>query len=152
MTDIEHVANQLRRGFRGEAWYGPAVMEVLAEIAPAQASARPVAAAHTIHELVLHMAGAYLLVLRRLERDHTPFAPDEDWPLAPPTTSAWAESVALLERRHERLLQALASLPRERLHQRPLSDSRYTLYEELHGLVQHDAYHAGQIVLLRRAG
>jgi hypothetical protein len=66
MDELERLADQLRRALEGEAWHGPAVLDVLAGVSPDQARARPIPGAHTIWELVLHLGGAYRLVLRRL--------------------------------------------------------------------------------------
>jgi uncharacterized damage-inducible protein DinB len=57
---------------------------------------------------------------------------------------------------HERLLAQVRALPESRLHEatndsrdRPLGTG-VSYYVLLHGLVQHDVYHAGQIALLKR--
>jgi hypothetical protein len=42
-------------------------------------------------------------------------------------------------------------LPEDRLDDPPVEDPRYSAYTQFIGLTQHDAYHAGQIVLLKRA-
>ena len=41
-------------------------------------------------------------------------------------------------------------LPEDRLDDPPVEDPRYSAYTQFIGLTQHDAYHAGQIVLLKR--
>ena len=66
MGELERIEDQLRRGLEGGAWHGRAVLELLAGITAAQAHARPIPGAHGIWELVLHLGGAYRLVLRRL--------------------------------------------------------------------------------------
>ena len=33
----------------------------------------------------------------------------------------------------------------------PTEGQRYTVYEMLHGVLQHDLYHAGQIAILKKA-
>src|SRR5580765_3356876 len=66
MSELERIADQLRRTLEGEAWHGPAVLELLAGITPEQASARPILGVRSIWQLVLHLGGAYRVVLRRL--------------------------------------------------------------------------------------
>ena len=78
-TEIERLEAQLRASFEGEAWHGPSVMETLRGVGAADAHARPIAGAHGIWELVLHLSATYRLVLRRLRGDATALAPDDDW-------------------------------------------------------------------------
>jgi hypothetical protein len=101
---------------------------------------------------VLHLGGAYRLVLRRLQGDSRPLSPEEDWPPVPaPSANTWRESVAALEALNSEVLQALAEFPAERLDRPLVPESPYTAYAQFIGLTQHDLYHAGQIALLKRA-
>ena len=51
--DMEILADQIRRAFRGESWHGPSVLEVLAGVSAEDAAAHPIAGAHSIWEIVL---------------------------------------------------------------------------------------------------
>ena len=89
-SELERLEAQLRRSFEGGAWHGPSVLEALQDVTPDAAYAHPVADAHSIWELVLHLGGTYRLVLRRLQGNDAPLAPAEDWPPVPsPTASNW---------------------------------------------------------------
>ena len=152
MNEVSRIRQQLHAAVSGEAWHGPAVDEVLVGVDLETAADHPIVGAHSIWELLLHVTSTYRLVLRRLAGDAAPLTLQEDWPPVPaPTPEAWAESIAEFHRRHGELLAALESLPDARLDELPDADSRYTLYQNLHGLVQHNLYHLGQIVLLKRA-
>ena len=50
------IAEQLRRAFEGDAWHGPALLELLQDVDAATAAARPLPDVHSIWELVLHVA------------------------------------------------------------------------------------------------
>ena len=50
------IADQLRRAFLRDAWHGPAVLELLADVDAETAAARPIPSVHSIWELVLHIA------------------------------------------------------------------------------------------------
>jgi uncharacterized damage-inducible protein DinB len=150
--EIERLEDQLRRSFEGEAWHGPAVLEVLAGVAADQAAARPVAGRHSIWELVLHLAGTYRLVLRRLGGDGAQLSPEEDWPPVPAVTSEnWRDTVDTLRRLNQDLRRALRAFPPERLDAALVADPPYTAYTQFIGITQHDLYHAGQIAMLKRA-
>ena len=47
--------------------------------------------------------------------------------------------------------RAVTGFPEDRLDDPPVEEPRYSAYTQFIGLTQHDAYHAGQIVLLKRA-
>ena len=66
MTECSRLADQIRRAFDGEAWHGDALVEVLSNVSAAQAAARPIKNAHTIWEIVLHIAAWDRAVLRRI--------------------------------------------------------------------------------------
>jgi ketosteroid isomerase-like protein len=149
---IEALGDQLRRSMEGEAWHGPSVREALAGISAADAARHPIPGAHGCWELVLHLCGSYRLVLRRLEGVSAPFLPDEDWPAVPPATEEnWQRDVASLHALNVRLRSAVRSFPPDRLFEPIVADPPYPAFTQFVGLTQHDLYHAGQIVLLKRA-
>lgn len=152
MKEAERIADQLRRAMQGEAWHGPSLKEILAGVTAAQAAARPVGGAHTIWEIVLHIAAWETIVLRRLGGETVKDVSSEiDWPPVVETSeAAWQRALAALENGNRRLCEAIAQLPDERLRER-VPGKQDSFYGELHGIVQHDLYHAGQIALLKKA-
>ena len=101
MTEIERILDQLKRAYEGNAWHGPSVSESLAGITAAQAHARPLANAHSIWELVQHIAVWENVGRRRLEGDRAAIdiSSPEDWPPADDTSeTAWEQSKAARSR------------------------------------------------------
>jgi hypothetical protein len=136
----------------GPAWHGPSVRDALGNIDAGEAARHPIAGAHSCWELVLHLAGSYRLVGRRLDGNAAPFLPEEDWPPLPPIADEnWQRDKASLYALNARMQDAVRSFPIERLHQPLIADPPYPAFTQFVGLTQHDLYHAGQIVLLRRA-
>ncbi|HZP17650.1 MAG TPA: hypothetical protein VFB00_06785 [Terriglobales bacterium] len=66
MSQIEIVVDELKRCFDGEAWHGPALMEILDGVDAKSAAARPIPAAHNIWELTLHLAAWERVIARRI--------------------------------------------------------------------------------------
>ena len=152
MDDRSRIADQLRRAMHGEAWHGPAVLELLHDVTASQAGARPIAGAHSIWELVLHLAATYGLVLRRVRGDARQLSPEEDWPAEPPPTEArWRAAIDALRGLNEEAQRAMEGLPAARLDEQLVASPPYTAWVQFVGLTQHDLYHAGQIALLKRA-
>lgn len=149
---IEALEDQLRRGMEGEAWHGPSVREALDGIEAGDAAHHPIPGAHSCWELVLHLCGSYQLVLRRLDGNAAPFLPQEDWPAVPaPTSENWHRDVASLYALSARLRTAARHFPGERLFEPLVPDPAYSAFTQFVRLTQHDSYHAGQIILLKRA-
>jgi uncharacterized damage-inducible protein DinB len=153
MSDAtRRLEEQLRRALEGEAWHGPSLQESLAGVSAEQAAARPIATAHTIWEIVLHLGGTYALVLRRLSGDGRQLTAAEDWPPCPPATEEnWRHAVRELTRLDLELRQAVRAFPEDRLDQPLVPEVPYSAYIQFIGTTQHNLYHTGQIVLLKRA-
>ena len=149
MAEIARIADQLQRAFRGPAWHGPAVMELLADVAADQAAAHPVPHAHSIWEIVLHLGAWERAGTRRIGGEAVALSRVQDWPPIPRfSEEGWRLAVRELEQAHEALHAAIQQMPEARLAE-PCPGKKYDFYFLLHGLVQHDLYHAGQIALLK---
>ncbi len=152
MSELERSRKQLDKGFYGDAWHGPALEEVLDGISPEQATVRPIPDAHTIWEIVLHLATWRGVVRRRLEGERVDDVPTEvDWPPVPDTSEeAWAAARQALRDEQANLQTAIAALSEDQL-ESEVPGLGYSFYTMLHGLIHHDLYHAGQIAILRKS-
>lgn len=151
MNEVERIVDQLKRAFEGEAWHGPSVLEIIESITAPQASARPFDGIHSIWEIVLHIKAWEHAVLRRLWGERAELPTEEDWPVVAVTSNeAWEQTRQALKQGHDDLRNAIALLDESRLH-RPIIEGMSSLYATLHGIVQHDLYHAGQIAILKKA-
>lgn len=157
-AELDTITDLMRRVHGGDAWHGPSVLATLEGLGPEDAAARPIAGAHSIWELVLHVASWRGEVAARLG-GKSPDLPDEgDWPAVPEVTAeSWTAALDRLRASHEQLLAAVRRFDARRLAsmvedaREPALGTGVSFYVTLHGIVQHDAYHAGQIALLRKA-
>ncbi len=158
MRAVERIIDQLQRAWEGDAWYGPSTREVLEGIESGQAAARPISGGHSIWEIVLHMRGWKREVWNRLEGGFREVPEGGDWPQVRETTErAWLAALEDLAATHEALVKAALAFPDERLREvigeqrDPATGAGVSYYGMLHGIVQHDVYHTGQIALLKKA-
>jgi len=149
--ETARIADQLKRAFAGDAWHGPALMEILAGVDAAAAAARPISNAHTIWELTLHIAAWDGVILRRLAGEAASPTDEENFPrIRDSGEVAWRATLANLQRQHRELLRVISEMPESRLTER-VPGKDYDFYFLLHGTVQHALYHAAQMVMLKRA-
>jgi len=155
MTSLRYesslIADQLRRAFDGDAWHGPALLELLRGVDAPTAAAKPVPDSHSIWELVMHVAVWDSAACRRLGGEKWQPRGIANFPLVPkrPTEVAWRKAVAQAKRTHDVLVKTVAGLPESRLRER-VPGKKYDFYHMLHGVAQHELYHAGQIAILKK--
>jgi uncharacterized damage-inducible protein DinB len=151
LSEPARIADQLGRAFDGSAWHGPAMLELLADVDAATAAAKPLKDVHSIWELVLHVAAWDGAALRRLSGEKCqPEGAANFPPVTNPTPAAWRKAVAEMKRTHQSLVKTVAGLSDARLRDR-VPGKRYDFYHMLHGMAQHELYHAGQIAILKKA-
>ena len=157
-TEIARIVDQLQREHDGDPWHGSPLSAILEGIDGKSAAARPLANAHSIWELVLHMTSWKHEAARRLRGAVACMPLEGDWPnVGPPTDERWQKAIADLQAAHQDLIAAIKAMPDFKLYE-PTRDTRsaplgtgVSHYVLLHGVVQHDVYHAGQIALLKKA-
>jgi hypothetical protein len=157
MTEIDRIVRELEEAHAGSPWHGPSRRAVLADVTLEEAARRPGREAHGIWELVLHMRAWTGEVARRI-REGNPGEPAEgDFPAPPaPSAAAWAAAIVSLDAVHRDLVAAIRAAKAGFLDVRggSIADTTggnaVTYRVMLRQPVQHDAYHTGQIALLKR--
>jgi uncharacterized damage-inducible protein DinB len=156
MSEAKRIAGLYRSVYEGdkngEAWHGLALKPLLKGVTAEQAARVPKKEAHSIRQLVLHIAYWEEVVLRRLNGEvvDAPLNTPDDWPSNRKLTNPeWQADLSRLESSHLALRRAIESLTDDNLEQIvPKRDhDNYTL---LHGIIQHCVYHSGQIALVKK--
>lgn len=151
VNENRSLRDEIGRSLVGGAWHGPAVLEALASFTAAEAAARPIPSAHTAWELALHVLAWIEEVTRRVQGSAPADPQRGDWPDAASVDErSWERVQEEIGDARRRLDEVLAGLPAAALNEL-VGDKGYTHDQMLHGLAQHNAYHCGQLVLLRRA-
>lgn len=149
-NEVNRIEDQLKRAFEGGAWHGPALLEVLEGVTAARAAAKPVPQAHSIWEIVLHIAAWENAVRRRLTGEPVELSDEEDWPpVGDRGEAAWSAALEQLRTGHQALQRTVAKLSDARLKE-DVPGMDYSNYHLVHGVIQHDLYHAGQIAVLKK--
>jgi len=148
MREIERILDQLNRAWGGPSWTGVPIRPLLDDLTEAQARSHPLPGAHSIIELVAHMSLWLDVVADRLTGNVKEPTAEEDW--RDGAKLSWASLVEELDNAHSHLSDAIARLPVNDL-DKIVAGRKYTTYVMLHGVIQHNLYHAGQIAILKKA-
>jgi uncharacterized damage-inducible protein DinB len=125
---------------------------LLSGVTAEQAAARPVAGAHSIWEITLHISAWESAAIERLKGRYVEEPDEGDWnTVEDASESAWQAALAKVESKHMTLRDAVARLEDDML-DAPLAEGKSSAYFLIHGIIQHTLYHAGQIALLKRVG
>ena len=151
MNEINRILDQMDRAYSGDAWHGPPLMQLLAGVSADGASAHPIPSAHSIWEIVHHLTSWNAISQRRLLGEPVQVPPELDWPPVRDTSdAAWQRALENLSENHAVLRNVAAGFSEDQLQEKAAGPD-YTCYQVLHGMIQHDLYHAGQIAVLKKA-
>lgn len=153
-TAVSMLLRILDEGYERKAWQGPNLKGSLRGVRAAQAAWRPGPGRHNVWELAVHCAYWKYAVWRLLAGEKKgAFAPKGSnffaRPEGKPTERAWRDDLGILEATHRRLRDAVAGLRDADLGKR-LPGSKYATDTLVYGVASHDAYHTGQIQVVKR--
>lgn len=154
MSETARLADQIRRAFDGDAWHGDSVVEILKGVDAKMAAAHPIKNAHSIWELLLHIAAWDGAVVTRAAGTAIQLTGEDNFPPVKDTSdAAWANAIEHAKHTHSELVQTVAAFPESRLQEQVPGKTQnyYNFFYLFSGIVQHDLYHAGQIALLKKA-
>ena len=144
----EHVLNLLS-GKGAHAGFDEAVADFPPELRGARAASAP----HTAWQLLEHLriAQSDILEFSRNPKHASPAWPEGYWPEteAPADSKAWDESIRLFNVDLDSM-QALVANPASDLFARIPNGDGQTLLREALVLADHNSYHLGQLVFLRK--
>ena len=147
-TEIERITRMLEKTFDKFPWYGQSIMDVLKGVSETEANHK-IGPTHSIIELILHMVSWRTFTAHRLMGNND-FEVGEEANF--PRPGSLKEAVLKLQVSQGELIKAVKQFPEARLGEIvPSRTQKYTYYTLLHGIMQHDIYHLGQIQLIRKS-
>jgi len=149
-SEISRIINMLQNTYNGAAWHGASVMEVINKISARQAFHES-EHIHRICELVQHMITWRVFACKRLEGDDQfEVSQNDDWKdFSTADSSTWESVKKDLGESQEKLINALEQANNDLLTEL-VEGKAYDYYTMIHGVIQHDLYHLGEIALLSR--
>lgn len=150
LKDTDRIIKLFADLYEGNPWLGVNWMDTLNTISAEKASRRIAEGRNTIWEIVNHVIHWRRNVLQRLHGDVIT-TPDHNYILPVSDTSeiAWQRTLKELHLSQQEWLVFLEGCD-ENQFSKIYPNNQMTYYEHIHGILQHDAYHLGQIVLLAK--
>nr|WP_199158858.1 DinB family protein [Pedobacter sp. ASV2] len=152
-----NITAELRKAYNGDAWHGSHIMQILNQVKPENAFKYFIIDAHSIAEITLHLTSWTEEVSARLLNKIASEPALGDWPIAQnKTIQGWEKIIFDFKIANEELIRICDSIKDQDWHEWVKSESNPALgkgidkIELLNGLVQHHAYHAGQIAILSK--
>jgi uncharacterized damage-inducible protein DinB len=148
MSEVKNILKLLNKTFEKNAWHGPTVLEVIAQVKTENTPKR-LPNTHSIIELVNHMTSWRIFTVKKILGD-AEFEVKEGMNF--PLSDDWEKAKADLNQSQQDLIKAIENFPDEKLSELvPHASNKYTFYTLLHGIIHHDLYHIGQIMLINKA-
>ena len=140
----------LQNIYEGEAWHGPSIVKALEGI-NAPLAFKKFQKIHSIAELTDHMVVWKKFTIERLKgNDRYDVTENINWKKFSTTDEdAWNNIKNDLHLMQEEFINSLDHISDMKLTDLVFNKA-YDYYTLLHGVVQHDIYHAGQISLLKK--
>lgn len=149
MTELQRIKKLLSDHFDGSPWLDVNIVDTLKGI-PASKAVRKIGNHNSIWQIVNHMIAWREGILKRVKGEFFP-SPENNFieEIKDISEEAWQATLKKLERSQRNLLSFLESAD-DSILEKIYVPNNLTYYEHLQGILQHDAYHLGQIVLLKK--
>lgn len=150
MKETLRMASLFEKLYNGSPWIDVNLYDTLSPLSAAQAADRVVPQLNTIWEIVNHLISWRENVLQRIQ-GKVISTPDHNYfkPVSNTSSVAWKKTLAQLAASQDKWLQLLQTYPKADL-EKIYPNNQMNYYEHIQGILQHDAYHLGQIVLLAK--
>ncbi len=150
MTELNRIVRLFTDLQHGDCWIGVNFKNTLQDVDAALAQKSVSNHTNTIWQLVFHIIYWRTSVINRLNGTTDP-PPFKDFSLPDNLTEEnWKQTLLDFESTYHQLRNTIAHFKEEHLH-RPSPKPSQTYYQLVMGCLQHDAYHLGQIVLIKKA-
>lgn len=150
MKQVELLAEEFQKLFNGASWIDVNIVATLASLNAEQAAAKPFANVNSIWEIVNHLVNWREAVLKRVNGIEFP-SPENNFfePVADISPKAWKETLQRLHKSQNAWTAALYKMDDSDL-EKQSATRKQMKYELISGILQHDAYHLGQVVILKK--
>lgn len=151
--ETSRIIQQFRAAAHGTPWHGDSTFKILEGITAKEAAAKPIPNSQSIWDYLLHLINWREYAIRNLI-DSEPYLvelnTEKDWTtIYDFSEEAWQATIEAYKKSTDDLSKAIETIDDGKLEE-IMPGSKYSFYAVLHGVIQHDIYHSGQIRLLKK--
>lgn len=150
MKETDRILKSFEDLFSGDPWLDVNLMDTIDGIPARQASRRIAPGRNTIREILHHVVQWRMTVLQRIQGEEVS-SPDHNYllPIEDSSEAGWEETIDQLKRSQEKWTYFLRTWDQKEF-DTVYPGNKMTYYEHVQGILQHDSYHLGQVVLLSK--
>lgn len=150
MSESKRISNLYQSIYNGNPWLEVNLTKTLENVNAEQAYRKINPNLNTIWEIVNHLIQWRRNILNRVQGEIIT-TPDHNYfvPVLDPSEAAWEQSLQNLAKSQKAWNVFFEDFDDAHLEKIYTSNGR-TFYEHIHGIIQHDVYHLGQIVILKK--
>lgn len=151
--EIQRIASMFKVVNHTTPWHGSSIKEIVDDITAQEAATKVISDGHSIWEIVEHLICWRNFVINNLSKNQSfqiQLNTEADWPkIADTSESNWTNTIDRLNHSTGELMSTMLRFKNSLLDEF-LPEREYSYYALLHGIIQHDIYHSGQISLLKK--
>jgi uncharacterized damage-inducible protein DinB len=151
-NEIRAIVESIHSLMTGHPWFGRNAQELLGEVSPELAYTKPGEADHSLCDLLWHMNTWAQFTVNRIQGSKKKDAasdPSLDWRKTGPRGNTWDKGMKEFTAIHKKIITLLRDRDDAWLDKK-VDFREYNFRFLLHGMIQHDIYHLGQIAYLNK--
>lgn len=150
MKETKRIKKLFEDLYNGIPWIDVTIMDTLKNISAEQAAKKVTPGRNSIWQIVNHMIAWRENVLLRVQGNEVT-APNNNYftQLEIISETEWQKALERLANSQDQWIRFLENFDESQF-DRIYASNKMSYYEHIHGILQHDAYHLGQIVLLSK--
>jgi len=150
VCESERISKMFADLYAGNPWIEVTITDTLKNVTAETAFKKPAPGFNSIWEIINHLIGWRTTILKRLQGETIPSPPNNYFePIKDKTAEAWGETLTRLNQTQSDWDKLLSNLSEEK-YDEFYPNYGYSVCEFVNGMLQHDAYHLGQIVLIKK--
>ena len=150
--EILFIIEQLKDAYEGDPWFGRCTVKLLSEVDDQMAFEKP-SGQHSILDLVWHMITWREFAIDRLQQKpqmQLKYFEQNDWRrLDYSNKTLWEQVMDRLQETQNELIRLLKK-QKDDILDKTVAERTYNFRKLLHGIIQHDIYHLGQIGYIQK--
>ena len=151
--ETQYIIKSFESTLSGQPWFGRGVYEILGEIDESIVKMKPNDNSHSLLELLWHMNTWAEFTLANLEeRTVSDLSAIEknDWRELDAVSHSWRSGITELKSTHHQIIALLSKKEDDSFLSDMVQTRQYNFRFMLHGLIQHNIYHLGQVAYIKK--